>query len=332
MEYLDLEGTGIRVSRVGLGTWALGNWMWGGAGDDASMATIRHAIDNGITLIDTAPEYGRGHAEEIICRSLVGRRDEVVLATKGGVVWDETGQLKPAAAPAALERQVDASLRRLRTDRIDVYEVESIDPATPVEKTAEAMLRLFEAGKIRAIAVGELTPPQIAAFRTVAPIHVMRSVYNLFERDAERYALPYAARNGIATFTHGALCRGLLSGLLSGPLDQLIPTGADDVCRITSKRSGYGVFLGAVRGLEAFARERFAKRVAHLALRWVLDRPGAGVALWRARRPDQLNRALEVFDFHLDAEALRDIDRMIYREARNLGEADPFATPSSAAV
>lgn len=332
MEYLDLDGTGVRVSRLGLGTWAIGSWMWGGAGDEASIATIQHALDNGITLIDTAPEYGSGHAEEIVGRALAGRRDEAVLATKAGLVWDEAGQMRLDTAPGALHKQVDDSLRRLRTDRIDIYQLEGVDPATPIEKTAEAMARLFAAGKIRAIAVGGLTPSQMAAFRTVAPIHAVRSLYNLFEREAERDVLPDAALHGIATLTHGALHRGLLSGLLSGPLDEKGSPTADDVCRITAKRSGSAIYLRAARRLEALAGERFGKRIAHLALRWVLDRPGIGVALWRARRPDQLNRALESLDFRLDAEALREIDRIVSGEARPIGKSGAFAPPSSAAV
>lgn len=332
MEYLDVGDTGVRVSRIGLGTWAIGSWMWGGAGDESSIATIRGALDRGITLIDTSPTYGRGHAEEIVGRALAGRREEAVIATKGGLVWDETGELLPDTTAARLVKQVDSSLRRLRTDRIDIYHLEALDPLTPIEETAEALARLFAAGKIRAIGVSALSVPQMTAFRSLAPIHTIEPHYNLFEREAEREILPYAARSGITTLTHGALCRGLLSGLLSVPLDDAMPAGFDDAGRIWPKRTGYGAYVRAVRDLDALARERYGKRVAHLAVRWVLDRPGVGVTLWRARRPDQLTRALEALAFRVDDQTQREIDRIVGHEVRERGAFDRAMPTSSAAI
>jgi aryl-alcohol dehydrogenase-like predicted oxidoreductase len=298
MEYLDLGRTGIRVSRIGLGTWAVGSWMWGGAGDEASMATIREALERGITLIDTSPTYGRGHAEEIVGRALAGRRDEAVIATKAGIVFDGDGAMTLDTTPARLVKQAEDSLRRLRTDRIDIYQLEGTDRVTPIEETAEAMGRLLAAGKIGAIGAVNLSVAQMAAFRSVAPLHTIAPLFNVFEREAERDLLPYAARHGIVPLTHCALCRGLLSGLLS-PRDEK-------------------AYLRAVRELETLARERFGKRVAHLALRWVLDQPGVGVSLWRARRPDQLTRAIEALDFRLDVQTLRDVDDIVRRALRRL--------------
>jgi aryl-alcohol dehydrogenase-like predicted oxidoreductase len=332
MEYLAVGGTDMRVSRVGLGTWAFGSWRWGGAGDEASIATVRHALDRGITLIDTAPAYGNGHAEEIVGRALGTRRDEAVIATKGGQVWDEAGHLKADATPDSLVKQVDDSLRRLRTDRIDIYQLDGVDPATRTEETAEAMARLFAAGKIRAIGVTNLSTAQMAAFAAVAPIHVVQPLYNLFERAAEHDVLPYAARHGITTVTYGALCSGLLSGLLNGPLHDTAPPGVDDTSGASAKRIVSVAYLRAVRQLDALARERFSKRVAHLALRWVLDQPAVSVTLWRARRPDQFARALETLDFRLDAETLRDVDRIVHGEIREPRQPPFLEPPSSAAM
>jgi aryl-alcohol dehydrogenase-like predicted oxidoreductase len=332
MDFVDIGGTGLRTSRIGLGTWAIGSWMWGGAGDASSIATIRAALDRGITLIDTAPTYGRGHAEEIVGRALAGRRDEAVIATKAGLLWDETGQVWPDATPARLVKQVEDSLRRLRTDRIDIYQLEGTDPQSPIEQTAEALGRLLGAGKIRAIGATDLSPAQMQAFRSVAPLHVVQPLYNLFEREAERDVLPYAARHGLTALTYGALCHGLLSGLLSGPLDESAPVAVDDTCRVRATRSPDAAYVRVVRRLDALARERFGKRVAHLAVRWVLDRPGVGVTLWRARRPDQLNRALEALDFQLDGETLHDVDRIVRGEIRDPSVPTVVAEHSSAAV
>lgn len=314
MEFVDIGDTGIRASRIGLGTWAIGSWMWGGAGDASSIATIHGALDRGITLIDTAPTYGRGHAEEIVGRALAGRREEAVIATKGGLLWDETGLMRPNASPAALVKQVEDSLLRLRTDRIDIYQLDGADPKTPIEQTAEALGRLLATGKIRAIGATSLSPEQMQAFRSIAPLHAVQPLYNLFEREAERDVLPYAARHGLTALTYGALCHGLLSGLLSGGLGESDPSAINDPCRVSPKRPGEASYLRAVHRLDALARERFGKRIAHLALRWVLDRPGVGVTLWRARRPDQLQRAFEALDFQLDPQTLHDVERIVRGE------------------
>jgi aryl-alcohol dehydrogenase-like predicted oxidoreductase len=225
----------------------------------------------------------------------------------------------PDTTPARLVKQAEDSLRRLRTDRIDIYQLDGTDRVTSIEEAAEAMGRLLAAGKIRAIGAVNLSVAQIAAFRSVAPLHTVQPLFNVFEREAGRDLLPYAARHGIAAVTHGALCRGLLSGLLSGPLEEKTPAKMVDACGIRAKRTRYAAYLRAVRELETLARERFGKRVAHLALRWVLDQPGVGVSLWRARRPDQLTRAIEALDFRLDVQTLRDVDRIVRRELRSIG-------------
>jgi aryl-alcohol dehydrogenase-like predicted oxidoreductase len=328
MEYVDIGG--VRASRLGLGTWAMGSWTWGGAGDDASIATIRAALDAGITTIDTAPAHGRGHAEELVGRALAGRRDEAVIATEGGVVWDDAGNVGRDASRARLVSDVEASLRRLRTDRIDIFHLHWPDPATPVEETGEALQALVAAGKIRAVSVSNFSPAQLEALRNVAPLHAVQVPYNLFERSAEGDILPYAAQQNLSVITHGALCRGLLSGLLSGPIEER-PALVDEAGVSAAKRPRYGAHLRAVRRLDALARERFGKRVAHLALRWVLDQPGMSVALWRARRPDQLTRALEALAFRLDPETLRDIERIVRGEVRDLA-GPTFAVPSEAAA
>jgi aryl-alcohol dehydrogenase-like predicted oxidoreductase len=138
VEYTEIADAGIRASRIGLGTWAIGGWMWGGSDDEVSVATIRHALDLGINLIDTAPVYGQGRSEEIVGRALEGRRDRAVIATKVALEWDAAANVRRNASRARIEKEIDDSLRRLRTDRIDIYQVHWPDPATPIEETAEA--------------------------------------------------------------------------------------------------------------------------------------------------------------------------------------------------
>src|SRR5437588_47219 len=200
-------------SSIGLGTWSIGGSMWGGTDRGDAVKTIRAAIERGITLIDTAPVYGFGTAEELVGRAIGehGARAHVVIATKAGLRW-RAGAVYRDASPARIRAEVEDSLRRLQTDYIDIYQVHWPDPHIPVEKTAAAMHTLYERGTIRAIGVSNFSPQEIERFRAVAPVHVIQSPYNLFERGVEHDVLPYAGRHGLPVFAYGALCRGLLSG------------------------------------------------------------------------------------------------------------------------
>src|SRR6267143_5659153 len=213
MEFANIADTELTVSRVGLGTWAIGGWMWGGTDEEESIATIHAAVDRGITLIDTAPAYGFGRSEEIVGKAIAEARlrSRVLIATKVGLEWKD-GKVFRNASRTRLLQEVEDSLRRLRTDYIDVYQVHWPDPLVAVEETAEAMHTLFKQGKIRAIGVSNFSVGQMERFRRVAPLHVVQPPYNLFERGIEADILPYCRKHKIATFGYGALCRGLLSG------------------------------------------------------------------------------------------------------------------------
>src|SRR6202044_1210553 len=148
MESASIRGTPLNPSRIALGTWAIGGWMWGGTDDAQAIATIKSAIDRGITLIDTAPAYGFGHAEELVGQALAEARarDEVHIATKVGLDWND-GNVFRNASRKRIRKEVEDSLRRLRTDVIDLYQVHWPDPKVSIEETAEAMLELYRAGK-----------------------------------------------------------------------------------------------------------------------------------------------------------------------------------------
>jgi aryl-alcohol dehydrogenase-like predicted oxidoreductase len=213
MEHASIPGTSLSVSRVAIGTCAIGGWMWGGTDETESIATIRAALDHGINVIDTAPVYGFGRSEELVGKAIAqgSLRSRVLIATKTGLEW-ENGRVFRNASRTRILREVEDSLRRLRTDHIDIYQVHWPDPLVPIEETAEAMHTLFRQGKIRAIGVSNFSVPQMEKFRRVAPLHVLQPPYNLFEREIEAQILPYCRTNKIATFGYGALCRGLLSG------------------------------------------------------------------------------------------------------------------------
>ena len=309
MERSAIAGTSLTVSRVAIGTWAIGGWMWGGTDETESISTIRAALDHGINVIDTAPVYGFGRSEEIVGKAIAeGRlRDRVVIATKVGLEWKD-GSVFRNASQGRINREVEDSLRRLRTDYIDIYQVHWPDPLVPIEETAAAMQMLFKQGKIRAIGVSNFSLEQMQRFRGVAPLHVLQSPYNLFEREIEAELLPYCRKNNIATFGYGALCRGLLSG-------RMRPTtsfSGDDLRRSDPKfqQPRFAQYLSAVQRLDQLAQERFGQRVIQLAVRWMLDQ-GITTALWGARHPGQLEPVDEVTGWRLDAPAKAEIDRIL---------------------
>jgi aryl-alcohol dehydrogenase-like predicted oxidoreductase len=309
MERSTIAGTPLAVSRVAIGTWAIGGWMWGGTDEAESVSTIRSALDHGINVIDTAPVYGFGRSEEIVGKAIAeGRlRGRVMIATKVGLEWKD-GKVFRNSSRGRIMREVEDSLRRLRTDYIDVYQVHWPDPLVPIEETAAAMQDLFRQGKIRAIGVSNFSVEQMQRFRSVAPLHVLQSPYNLFEREIETDVLPYCRNNNIATFGYGALCRGLLSG-------RMRPTtifSGDDLRRHDPKfqQPRFAQYLSAVQRLDQLARERFGKRVIELAVRWMLDQ-GVTTALWGARHPGQLQPVDEVTGWRLDAPTKAEIDRIL---------------------
>jgi aryl-alcohol dehydrogenase-like predicted oxidoreductase len=310
MEFTTISGTSLRASRIGLGTWAIGGSMWGGTSESEAIATIRRAIDSGINFIDTAPVYGFGRAEEIVGKALAGsgQRDRVVIATKVGLAW-RGEQILRNSSPTRIHAEVEDSLRRLQTEVIDLYQVHWPDPDTPVEETAAALADLKRQGKIRAIGVSNYTPAQMEAFWPVAPLSSDQPPYNLFEREIEADVLPYCRSRQLTVIAYGALCRGLLSGRMQP--DTQFP--ADDLRRIDPKFKPprYAHYLKAVKRLDLLAQKRYGKRVIHLAVRWLLDQPDVGIALWGARRPKQLDAVSDVLDWCLDTETAHEIDGIL---------------------
>lgn len=315
MEKMKISDTKLEASRIGLGTWAIGGWMWGGTDEEQSIKTIHTAIDKGINFIDTAPAYGFGKSEEIIGKALqqYGKREDVLLATKVGIEWNSE-QVFRNGSKERIHKEVEDSLSRLQTDYIDVYQVHWPDPMTPIHETAEALSYLYKQGKIRAIGVSNFSPEQMDVFREAAPLHTLQPPYNLFERDIEGNTLPYVQEHEISTISYGSLCRGLLSGKMSN--DRVFE--GDDLRNNDPKfqQPKFNQYLAAVKELDQLAGERYGKNVLHLALRWVLDQPGSGIALMGGRRPDQLDPVNAIEDFKIDVETMHDIDEILLKHVK----------------
>src|SRR5215831_5357045 len=310
MEKTTLLDVRVPAGRIGLGTWAMGGFQWGGTDDDESVRTIHAALDLGINLIDTAPAYGFGHSEEVIGRAIAerGHRDRVIIATKAGLERRGDALFRNGTRRQIFE-EVELSLTRLRTDYIDLFQVHWPDPQTPYEETAEALRDLKQAGKVRAIGVSNYSIEEMERFQTVTPIASAQPPLNLFERQAEQDIIPWCRAHGVATLTYGALCRGLLSGAI-GKGTQFF---GDDLRKVDPKflPPRFEQYLNAVALLERFAHERYQTGVLALALRWVLDHPGVSVALWGPRHPSELVPVDELMRFHLDDEARAYIDGIL---------------------
>jgi len=301
---------GVKVSRIGLGTWAIGGLEWGNVPDEAAIATILSAVDREINFIDTAPIYGRGHAEEIIGKAMRahGRRDAFFVATKAGLEWNERGVFANSTAPR-LRGELEDSLRRLGTDFVDLYQLHWPDTLVPVAEVAGLFAQFQREGKVRAIGVSNFSVEQMQEFRSFAPLASNQPPYNLFEREIDGSVLPWCETNGVTVLTYSSLCRSLLGGRVHRGMK----FDEKDIRSVDPKfqEPRFSQYLTAVERLGEFARTRYDKSVVELAARWVLDRPGVSVALWGAKRPDQLDAIAGVVGWNLDADAMAEIDRIV---------------------
>jgi aryl-alcohol dehydrogenase-like predicted oxidoreductase len=310
IETVKCDNIPLPVSRIGLGTWAIGGWMWGGSNEAESIETIQHALDIGINLIDTAPVYGFGHSEEVVGKALAegGRRDKAVLATKVALEWDD-GNVYRNSTPERIREEIENSLRRLRTDRIDLYQVHWPDPLVRIEDTAETLLELQREGKILALGVSNFSAEQMEAWRRVAPLHSTQSPYNIFEREIESDVLPYALKHRLLVLSYGAICRGLLSGKMRANRK----FGGDDLRLKDPKFLPPRVteYLKAAERLGQHAWERHGKSLLAFAIRWILDRGETMTALWGARNAGQLDAVDQAFDWKLSNDDYAEVDRIL---------------------
>lgn len=294
MKTNTLGQSGIACSAVGLGTWAMGGWMWGGNDDAAAIEALRASLDAGVSLIDTAPAYGLGRAERLVGQALRGRRQEAVIATKCGLVWhtrrgqhffDEEGQaVHRHLGRESIFHEVDQSLQRLETDYIDLYITHWQDSGTPVQETMDALLDLKRQGKIRAIGVSNVDAATLSEYLRWGPVDAIQERYSLIDREIESSLLPLCRRHGVAVLGYSSLSLGLLAG----PIDPERQFGGDD------QRAGNPRFSRANRQrLSDFfleldgLRERKRCSFAQLMIAWTLASGAVDVALCGARVPSQ---------------------------------------------
>jgi methylglyoxal reductase len=308
--------SGIAASAVGLGTWAIGGWMWGGTDEAAAVSAIEASIEAGVSLIDTAPAYGLGRSEELVGAAIRGKRDRVVIATKCGLNWhhrkgrhffDEAGHpVHRYLGADGIGLEVEQSLRRLRTDYIDLYITHWQDPTTSVAETMDALLRLKQEGKIRAIGASNCSVADIEAYTAAGQLDAIQERYSMLDRQIEATLLPAAARADVSTLSYSSLALGLLAGNIAA--DRAF-TG-DDQRREDPRFSP----ANRRRALE-FAAElapvahAHGASVAQLVIAWTLRQPGIAFALCGARNPAQAIENARAGEIELGSSALEAISR-----------------------
>jgi aryl-alcohol dehydrogenase-like predicted oxidoreductase len=310
MDNVVLGRSELKVSPICFGTWELGG-EWGSFDEKAATAAIRHARDLGINFFDTAQGYGFGASERLLGAALAddlrGNRDEVVIATKGGL-RREGDRLVRDAGRAWLRDGVDASLRALGVDAIDLYQVHWPDPKTPFEETAGTLAELVAEGKIRHVGVSNFDAAQMEAIAEHGPLETLQPPYHMFRRGIDDAVLPYCRRNDIGVLAYGPLAHGLLTGALR-PSTLF---AADDWRSKSSDFTGetFRRNLAVVDVLRQFAADRDVS-LPVLALAWTLARPGVDVAIVGTRNPDHLNDIVRAVDVRLAGDDLAEIDRML---------------------
>jgi hypothetical protein len=305
VKYTILGKSNLEVSRIAFGTWQLGG-DWGPTDTTTATEAIRRAADKGVTLFDTAQGYGFGQSEQLLAAALRHlRRDDFVIATKGGLRPQGSGVVRDASAEWIREG-VEASLRALDTDYVDLYQLHWPDPATPMEETAEQLGKLVAEGKILHVGVSNFNVEQLEAFGATLPVETLQPPYHLFRREIEAEILPYAAANNIGVLVYGPLAHGLLGGHL-GPSTQFDPG---------DWRSKSSVFHGdtyernlrAVARLQELAAQELGATLAQLAVAWTLARPEVHVAIVGTRNPDHVDEALGAVELELSADVLQWIE------------------------
>lgn len=331
MQYRPLGKSGIEASVIGLGTSALGGWMWGEMDERESEDAIRAALDAGITLIDMAAIYNFGRAEEIVGRTIAGRRDEIVLATKCGLRWDQDqGELHyyfdgkglsaakaPGSrpiyknlAPDSIRYELEQSLRRLKTDRIDLYQTHLPEAHTPIEDTMATLLALKDEGKIRAIGASNVNLDRIKGYVGHGELDAVQNRFSMLDREDAGEILPFCRERQVAYLAYSPMAMGLLSGKI-GPERSF---GESD------RRRGHARFSvenrERVRNLLEELRpiaEAHQLSFAQLAAAWAFHQPGLTHALMGARNPRQAQENAHAGDVRLTTDELKAIGETIGR-------------------
>jgi aryl-alcohol dehydrogenase-like predicted oxidoreductase len=310
-----LGSRGPEITVIGLGTWAMGGagwqYAWGAQDDKDSIAAIHRAMELGINWIDTAAVYGLGHSEEVVGKALAGRRSKVMVATKCGRAWDPGSiEIVDRLSAASVRRELEASLRRLGTDYIDLFQVHWPRPEPQIEEGWNEIAKAVAEGKVRYAGVSNFSVEQLRRVHRIHPVTSLQPPYSMLRRDTEKELLPFCAQNGIGVVVYSPMQMGLLSGAFSR--ERVTHLAADDL----RSRNPYFTEpalsrnLALVDRLKPIAR-RHDRTMAELAISWVLRRPEVTAAIVGGRRPEQIGEIMSAADWDLAPEEIAEIDELL---------------------
>ena len=292
---------------MGGGGWA---FAWGPQDDQQSIAAIHAALDRGVNWIDTAAVYGLGHSEEVVARALAGRADRPYLFTKCERTWDDTGEIKPSLKADSIRRECEASLRRLQTDCIDLYQIHWPQPVEDIEEGWGALAKLKEEGKVRWIGVSNFDAAQLERCRRIAPITSLQPPYSAVSPEIERSILPYCQEHGIGVIVYSPMKSGLLTGKMTRervadlPLDDFrrrAPAFREPNLSRNLELAGLMAGIGAPHGVNAGV----------VAIAWTLRHPAVTAAIVGMRSAEQAGEVLAALDFRLTDPEIAEIDRFV---------------------
>ncbi len=313
MQRRQLGSTDLKLTTVGLGTWAMGGpWQfgWGPQDDDDAIAAIRKALELGINWIDTAPVYGLGHSEELIRKALKQTRVKPIIATKCGLLWNEKKEKVPCLKAKSIREECHTSLKRLNIDVIDLYQMHWPEPEEDIEQAWEEMAKLKDQGKVRYIGVSNFKAEQLEQIQKIAPVASLQPSYSMLHREVEDESLGYCAQNNIGVIAYSPMQRGLLTGKFNQ--QRLAGLPLDDHRRQNSDfhEPKFTATLQLVDKLRPIA-ERNGRTLAQLAIAWVLRRKEVTAAIVGARRPSQIEETAPASDFKLSKEDIEEIETLL---------------------
>jgi aryl-alcohol dehydrogenase-like predicted oxidoreductase len=304
MEYVKLGLSDLEVSRVGFGCWAIGGHGYGKVDDDESIEAVRKALDAGVNFFDTADVYGFGHSEEILGKALGSQRNDVIIATKVGVNWDENGRTFKDCSAKRVVEALENSLRRLKVDTIPLYQIHWPDPNTTLQETMEALVDCQKSGKIRYIGSSNFNAGLIEQIQKIGRIESLQSSYNLLDRFVEKDLLECCRKFNMAFMAHSPLARGFLSGKYKIGhkfLELDMRNGSSYFTRkhLKEKRQ----LLNRMKEIG----ERHGKTFSQVALRWLLDNHRVTCVVVGLKNINQVKENTASADWRLSSEDFEDL-------------------------
>jgi aryl-alcohol dehydrogenase-like predicted oxidoreductase len=318
MQTKRLGSSDLDITPIGIGAWAIGGggWAfgWGPQDDDDSIAAIHAALDRGINWIDTAAVYGLGHSEEVVARAVKNRSPKPYVFTKCARVWNGRGEIGKSLKADSIRREVEASLRRLQVDAIDLYQIHWPEPDEEIEEGWTTMAELKREGRVRNIGVSNFNASQMKRAHAIAPIASLQPPYSRISPEIEESILPYAQANNIGVIVYSPMKSGLLSGTMTRERVAALP--ADDFRRrvpnfqepLLSKNLALAELLGEIG-------KRHGRSAGEVAIAWTLRHPAVSAAIVGMRNASQVDGVIGAADFRLSPEEVAEIDT--FGSARN---------------